>query len=158
MRDLRVGSEGFILKAKRSGTPCDECLDEFTGEVTNANCPTCFGLRWAGGYYAPEPNVVGDLTEEDNYLQRAQDNDLGMINPQTVRGMFVNTPFLSAMDIWVHKFSDVRYHVHNIHPRTHIRSVPILMVVDLKPIAFDNVVYTFPVVRADPAPCPVECP
>lgn len=154
LRSLRVGRESWLLKIKRSGTPCHVCLDQFTQEVTNSNCPTCYGSRWEGGYYTPEPLIFGDITAEETYLQRATEEGLGMTAPQIIRGMFVQYPYLATMDVIVNQSTDVRYHVHNVATRTHVRGVPVLMVADLRPIPFDNVVYKFPVPRVYPA-CPV---
>lgn len=155
---LGVGIEGWLLKIKMSGTPCPQCLDQFTGEVTNSNCPTCFGSRWVGGYYAPQPVVFADVTAEETYHQRATEEGMGMINPQIVRGMFIAEPYLATMDVWVNHSSDVRYHVHNVKPRTHIRGVPVLVIADLRPIPFDNVVYKIPIPRTfDPCPQQTGC-
>jgi len=154
LRALKVGVEAWLLKIKRSGTPCPDCLDQFTQEVTNSNCPVCYGSRWEGGYYTPEPLVFGDITAEETYNQRATEENLGMVAPMTVRGMFVFQPYLSTMDIIVNHTTDVRYHVHNIMTRTHVRGAPVLIVADLRPVPFDNVVYKFSVPRVFPA-CPV---
>lgn len=154
LRALRVGVEAWLLKIKRSGTPCYSCLDQFTQEVTNSNCPVCYGSRWVGGYYAPEPLVYGDITAEEIYNQRATEDGMGMVAPMTVRGMFIASPYLATMDVIVNHHTDVRYHVHNVMMRTHVRGVPVLRVADLRPIPFDNVVYKFPIPRTYP-PCPV---
>jgi hypothetical protein len=154
LRALNVGVNAWLLKIKRSGTPCQVCLDQFTQEVTNSNCPTCYGSSWEGGYYEPEPLVYADITGEETYLQRATEDGMGMVAPMTVRGMCLANPHLITMDIIVNHHTDVRYHVHNVSPRTHIRGVPTLVTVDLRPVPFDNVVYKFPVPRTYP-PCPV---
>lgn len=154
LRALKVGVEAWLLKIKRSGTPCPVCLDQFTQEVTNSNCPTCYGSRWEGGYYAPEPSVYADITAEENYHQRATEDGMGMVAPMIVRGMFISYPHMSTMDIIVNHHTDVRYHVHNIMMRTHVRGVGALYVADLRPVPFDNVVYKFPVPRTYPG-CPV---
>jgi hypothetical protein len=157
LKGLRVGVEGYLLKIKRSGTPCDVCLDRFTGEVTNSNCTTCFGSRWIGGYYTPQPAIYGDVNAEDNYQVRETEENLGMSNPQIVQAMFVADPYLSTMDVFVNSVTDVRYHVHNIKIRTHVRGAAVLTVVDLRPIPFDNVVYSYLIPRPDRG-CPLpEC-
>lgn len=153
LRALQVGVEGWLLKVKRSGTPCPACLDQFTEEVTNSNCPVCFGTRWVGGYYDPQPLIFADVTLEGIYQQRATEEGVGMVNPQIVRGMFVAQPYLSTMDVWVNQSSDVRYHLHEVKPRTFIRDVPILVTADMRPIPHDNVIYKIPVPRLYPG-CP----
>lgn len=154
LKALKVGVQAWLLKIKRSGTPCPVCLDQFTQEVTNSNCPTCYGSRWEGGYYEAEPLIFGDITAEETYHQRATEEGMGMVAPMIVRGMFIHHPYLSTMDIIVHHSSDVRYHIHNVKPRTHVRTVPVLIVADLRPVPFDNIVYKFPVPRTYPD-CPV---
>lgn len=151
---LMVGVEGWLLKIKRSGTQCPCCLDQYTGEVINSNCECCYGSRWLGGYYAPQPMVYTDITAESRYYQRATEDGMGMVNPQSVKGMFVALPYLSTMDVWVNNSSDVRFHIHQVQPRTYIRDVPILVVAELRPIPHDNVVYKFPIPRTYPG-CPI---
>ena len=154
LKALRVGIPGWLLKIKRSGTPCPSCLDPLTQEVTNSNCPVCFGSRWSGGYYTPQPDIFADVTFEPNYQQR-DEQGMGMVNPKSVNGMFVGQPYLSTMDVWVNDTSDVRYHIHGVNVRTGIRGVPLLVVAEMRPIPSDNVVYTFPVSRTFP-PCPTK--
>lgn len=145
LNQLHVGAEGYILKSKQSGTPCPVCLDQFTKEVTDSNCPTCFGQRWVGGFYAPTVATFVDLNPESVSFQRDVESGHAMINPQAVEGLFLAEPFMSTTDIWVSKTSDVRYYMSEIKVRTHMKHVPLLSHVTLRPIPFDQVVYSVPV-------------
>jgi hypothetical protein len=98
--------------------------------------------------------IFADVTAENNYQQRATEDGMGMVNPKIITGLFVAQPYLSTMDIWMSNSSDVRYHIHEVRPRTHVRGVPVLVVADMRPVPFDNVVYTLPVPRTFPD-CPI---
>jgi hypothetical protein len=145
LRALGVGIEGWLLKAKRSGVPCTQCLDPRTGEVTDSNCATCYGQRWVGGYYTPIPTIFGDIAPSNSYLNRQIEGGEGMVNVRTTQGIFVASPFIAMNDVWVNKTSDDRYHIHNVDPLTHVRGVSLIVKAELRLIPSDNIIYRFPV-------------
>lgn len=145
LRRLGVGQEGFLLKAKRSGTPCPDCLDPRTGEVTDSNCTTCFGQRWVGGFYDPISAYYGDFPPSDRYLHRELEQGQGMVNTMITQGIFTGLPFLAMGDVFVNSTSDIRYQVHSIKVLTHIKGVPVIQMVELRRIPTSWIVYQIPV-------------
>ncbi len=144
MRRLKVGTEGLLLRAKQAGTPCTACTDRDTQEQTDAQCPTCFGQRFVGGYYVAEPDVFADEGPSGHALNI----DLkasGMVDPKTGgRARFVAIPSLNAYDVWCGKTSGNRYYIRNLDIIGQIRGVPVVVEVDLQLIPLDSVLYTFP--------------
>lgn len=145
---LKVGVKGWLLKAKRSGTPCPRCLDIFLQEPTDSNCPVCWDTRWLGGYYDPQPLVFYDLNQSQRYFSRDLEGGKGLNNPDSAEAMLVAEPFLSTKDVIVNDTSDIRYSVHSIATRTHIRGVPLLVIANLRKVPFSSVIYTFPIPRS----------
>lgn len=146
LRQLGVGQEGFLLKAKRSGTPCPVCLDPRTGEVTDSNCTICYGQRWEGGFYDAYPAYFGDINVSGKfYLNRELEQGEGMVYTQINEGEFVATPFLLMNDVFVSKTSDYRYQIHSINITTHIKGVPIIHKAELRLIPTDWIIYQFPI-------------
>ena len=141
LRRLGVGQEGFLLKAKRSGTPCTQCLDRYTGEVTDSNCTVCFGQRWIGGFYDPVPAYFGDFPPPNSYMNRELEQGEGMVNTQITQGIFVAMPFVSMNDVFVNKTSDIRYQIHSSKILTHLRGVPVIHSVEMRRIPTDWIVY-----------------
>lgn len=147
-RRLKASVEGYILKARRSGTPCPVCLDPRTGEVTDSKCPTCFGTRWEGGFFAPMPAVYGDLgLIGEVHLRRDLQVD-GMVMPFNTRARFLAAPFITAYDVWVNKTSDDRYFIHPYQVVAQIRGVPLIIDAELRRIPYDDIVYRVPVPRS----------
>lgn len=145
LKALGVGREGFLLKAKRSGTPCPVCLDPRTGEVTDSNCPVCYGQRWVGGFYDAIPSYFGDIAPPPHYAQRELEQGEGMVNTRIIEGIVLGIPFVAARDVFVDKYSDERFQVHNVKPSTHVKGVAYIVQVELRLIPTDWVIYQFPV-------------
>jgi len=145
LRQLGVGQEGYLLKAKRSGTPCPECTDPRTGEVTDSNCTTCYGQRWEGGFYDAIPAYFGDFPPPSSYLNRELEQGEGMVNTQITQGVFTALPFVTMNDVFVAKTSDIRSQIHSTKVMTHLRGVPLIVMVELRRIPTDWVIYQFPI-------------
>lgn len=138
----QVSPEGFLLKAKRSGTPCPVCLDPFTGEVTDSKCSTCFGNRWVGGYYDPVPKIYMDIQLDQSNEQRNLSTGEGMDYSIITSARFTATPQLAHRDIWVNKYSDERYIIRSVKTRSQIRGVQIIVECELRKLPYDDIVYS----------------
>lgn len=137
--------QGYLLIAKRSGTVCS-CVDPLTGEVTNSNDTTCYGVGYVGGYYDPFPCTFFDLTTD----QRSEALDLqarGMIDDQLREGRFIGYPTISVRDVFVDRDSDERYYFKKIQIKAAIRDVPIIVSPALLLAPYTDVIYSFPVSR-----------
>jgi len=135
-----TSNEGYLLRRKRTGTPCTKCLDPATGDVTLSRCDLCQGTRYLGGYFAPvsatfcriEPNSTREHRKPDSTGTEKQD---------VTQGRIVAVPGLESMDVWVDGDTDLRYHVHVVGIVAQIRSVPLVLNVELRQAPFDDPVY-----------------
>ena len=140
---LAVAPPGLLLKALQSGTPCPACTDASgTDEQTDAQCPTCFGQRFVGGYYPAQACVYFDPGTDQRYNR--QDLQAGMVNPRDQTARVLAAPFLSTYDVWVNRATDVHYYIHQLRVLAQMHQVPLVYEAQMKFIPFDDVVYTFP--------------
>jgi hypothetical protein len=137
----RSAIPGFLLKARRSGIPCTVCLDPCTNQVTNADCPVCFGQRYVGGYYAADPCFFCKDAQETS---REYIGELGTSKDSSLRGSFLSQLVLVQEDVFVARGSDQRYQLQQVTEEAVWRGVPIALGATLKPLPFTHVVYQVP--------------
>lgn len=134
---------GWLLRRKRTGTTCSKCIDPATGDVTLSKCDVCKGTRFTDGYFAAIPNVWCRLdptgVREHRNLQGP-----GSEKQDTTTGRMVAVPDVESFDVWVSEATDLRYILHTITPAAVIRHVPLVLSVEARQAAFDDVVYTIP--------------
>lgn len=140
-----AGQEGYLLKRKLFGTACTVCTDSMTGEVRNAQCPTCLGTGVVGGYYSPVPCVYAELSphgtrSEIDAQARGTVNDL-----PRVQARMLNVPQVFSYDVWVDRDSDFRWIIHSIQNAVEVRGVPIV----LYPVEMRLAPYSHPVYSID---------
>lgn len=141
---LNVGTEGILLKRKRTGIPCPQCTNPFgTDEQTDSKCPICFGTRFQGGYYTAQAKVFTSVMLDQSYPRHEPQRE-GSTDPRQVTGRFIGMPWLSTFDVWISKTTDVRYMLHGKKVLADLRGVPYIYDVDMLLIPFDDVIYTFP--------------
>lgn len=136
--------KGYLLKAKRHGPPCVECLDPDTQEVTKSHCDTCKGTRWIGGYYAAMPATYAQLAENETRTNVDAQQNRGTVHDDAKIGRFVGLPQLYSYDVWVDADSDERHFLHDVNVLCHQRGVPLIYDAKLRVIEFGHVVYTVP--------------
>lgn len=143
LRRLEVGIEGYLLRRKQSGTPCPACTNPFTDEQTDSQCPTCFGTRFEGGYYAAQSSVYADPGLFGNE-HRVDLQARGSTNiPTKAKARFLASPDINTFDIWVNKSTDVRYNIRGANAIGAVQGLPVSHEVLLELIPFDSVVYSF---------------
>lgn len=134
------GTEGYLLKRKLSGDPC-ECLDPLTQESTNPDCELCYGAGFVGGYYAPYPCVWVELgrTSHRTHLDdnRGTADDLPVLSGCRM----LNVPQVTSYDVWVDKRSDHRWIIHRVDAAAEIRGVPIVVSCELRLAPYSHPVY-----------------
>jgi hypothetical protein len=141
---LQVGTEGILLKRKRSGVPCTQCTDPYgSGEQTDSACPTCFGTRFVGGFYVAQAQVYTSSTLDQVYPHHEPQAE-GTADQRTITGRFVGTPWLTSFDVWVSRTSDMRYMMHGKKVLADLRGVPFIYDVEMKLIPFNDIIYAFP--------------
>ncbi len=136
--------EGYLLKAKRYGTTCTECVDPDTEEVTKSHCPVCKGNRWVGGYYAAVPASYAQLTDNPTRTHVDMQQNRGTVHDEIKQARFLGLPQLYSYDVWVDKDSDQRYYLHDVSPKARIRGVPLVFDATLRLAEYNDVIYTVP--------------
>jgi hypothetical protein len=145
------GQEGYILKRRVTGTPCPVCLSFMTDEVTNAQCPTCYGTGFDGGYYPPLGCVWANLTPFGDFEHLDREQTRGSTNQATTRARMLATPQLCTHDVWVDRDSDYRWSIHQVQNIVEMRGIPVVVQVDMQLCPFNDPVYKFPVADLVPA-------
>lgn len=138
-----AGTEGYLLKRRLFGAYCD-CTDPLTQEVRDAQCPTCFGTGFVGGYFDAYPCF---------YVELAEGNQRGHLDPMrgsvddlpVVKGRMVNDPQVFSYDIFVQKNSDIRWLVHELESKVEMRGLPVIVEATLRQLPFSNVAYDVPI-------------
>jgi hypothetical protein len=134
--------KGYLLKAKRYGTPCTQCLDPDTEEITEANCETCKNTRWVGGYYKAMPAQYAQIKENPTRTHVDTEKNRGTIADEIKRGRFLGLPQVYSYDVWVDSDSDQRYYLHEICPIAKLRGVPIIFDAELRLAEYSDVIYS----------------
>jgi len=135
-----TSTEGYLLRRKRNGAACTRCLDPRTGEVTLSKCTVCKGTRFVDGYFAAVPAVFCRV--EPNPTREKQNLQTGTEKQDTTQGRLLAVPGLESYDVWVDKDSDLRHYIHVVGPIAQIRSVPLVLNVELRQAPFSDVIYT----------------
>ena len=138
------GTQGLLLKRKKFGVRCPECLDHDTLEVTDSECPICLGTGIVGGYY---PAVEFWFTLPANMRRR-------LTVAQPPRGTFADMthngarcvlyPQIDTRDVWVKANTDQRYIIDNYQVVTEVRGLPIIASAELRLAPATDIVYAIP--------------
>ncbi|MCA9362066.1 hypothetical protein KC906_01705, partial [Candidatus Kaiserbacteria bacterium] len=139
----QAGMEGFLLKRRIFGPACS-CIDVMTGESRDADCSLCYGTAFAGGYYDPYPCFYVERKQNSGF--RSYNSEKGTTNDgHIISGRCLNIPAVFSYDTWVEKSTDDRYYFHKINSVVSIRGYDIVMEVELRRAAYNDIIYTFPV-------------
>ena len=137
-----VGTQGVYLARKQWGELCDECLDYNTQMVTDANCETCYGTGFVGGYHTPSVLWIG----EDRIDVRAKrDANLGVVADQTQFARVIALPFLTAKDVWVSLTTGERWIIQAKREEAAMQGKPIIYQVEMRLAETASVVYKIPI-------------
>lgn len=79
-----AGTDVLLLKRRTHGQTCSNCYDPILGRTTIANCLTCYGTGYEGGFYTPFPMKVqineGSSRNQLSVFGEWQDNDAIITN------------------------------------------------------------------------------
>lgn len=138
------GIEGLLLKRKKFGVECPECLDHDTREVTNSECGVCFGTGIVGGYY---PAIEFWFTNTPGIRRR-------VTNAAPPRGKHADAvedgarcvlyPQIDTKDVWIAAGTDDRYIIDGYRVVAAIRGLPLIATVQLKLAPATDIVYAIP--------------
>jgi hypothetical protein len=90
------GEPVFVFPRRTSGARC-VCYDAVTSKLVRANCVTCYGTGWAGGYHKPVITCM-DLGKPRDTVQL---QNIGKTNVDVAAFLAPNTPRLKENDLIV---------------------------------------------------------
>ena len=139
------GTRGHLLVRKKFGVVCPICLDWDTKEVTNSDCPVCYGTGITGGYY---PAVNYAITMAANWNRKIVDGKppLGTSSDIVKSGRSVHYPAIDTRDVWVRADNGERYIVDSYAVIAQMRSVPLIVKPVIKLAPMTDIVYSIPLV------------
>ena len=145
------GTLGFLLKRKKFGVSCTNpaCLEWDTREVTDSNCPICYGTGIVGGYY---PGIEHYFTFNPGTKRRinAGQPPRGVHSDINDSVRSILYPNIDTRDVWVNVGSDQRYIVDSYDVIVDMKSVPLVGTVHLKLAPATDVVYSVPIEGTPP--------
>jgi hypothetical protein len=137
------GTQGFLLKRKKFGIRCDHCTDWDTKEITDSDCPYCYGTGLEGGYYA---GLDYWMTLESNWKRR-----INAATPPRGTNADINKgarcvfyPPIDTKDIWVRADNDKRYIIDGYTAIAEMRGVPLVVMAQIRLAPASDVVYNVP--------------
>jgi hypothetical protein len=150
---LRTGQDGYLLKRKLFGQPCPEsCVDFQTKEITDPECPTCYGTGFVGGYFEPAPCVYASLDPRVSHNERDAGQARGTINDALrVKATMLGVPQVFENDVWVDKQTDRRWYIHQIQHRIEIRGVAAVIDCEFRLAPFTDPIYQIEITDQIPA-------
>jgi hypothetical protein len=137
-------TDGFLLKRKKFGVSCPHCRDWDTGEITDSDCPYCYGVGILGGYY---PGVMFSMDIDANWSRRLTVGP----PPQGVNSNIVKQarctlyPSLDTKDIWVRADNDERYIIDKWTCVASYRGLQLVAMATLKLAPVTDIVYSVPI-------------
>lgn len=146
------GSEGFLLKRRLFGPPCDaDCIFEPTKEVINPQCSKCFGSGFAGGYFDPVSCIYVALSPNSSHNNLDGGKVVGTIEEgAVVKGRMLAVPAVFENDVWVDKKNDHRWYIHRIKNVVELRNIPIAIDVEFRFAPFTDPIYDFEILDQIP--------
>jgi len=145
------GTPGFLLKRKKFGIACTQCRDWDTGEVTDGDCPVCYGTGIVGGYY---PGVEFYVTKKANWRRRINvaTPPRGTNADITADGdRCVLYPLIDTKDVWVQADSDARYIIDSYTVIAAYKGLPLVAAVKLMLAPGSHIVYSVPIEKQEPS-------
>ena len=137
-----AGSYGKLFRRRDWGGLCPECTDFDTGERVIDNCGACFDTGYIGGYYDPVEYWI-DTSVHSQRLQR--DDNMGMTGDINKTGRTVPYPFPQSNDVWWSAKDGRRYFLQKIEILSKIRTVPIIISVELRLVPTTSIIYQLPI-------------
>lgn len=146
VRDLSVGLRKLngvpcaVLKKKQWGERCPRCYDKVSREVVRANCVTCWGTGFVGGYWAP----VKVHTRRSAPVSATQQTPEGKSDSNSVRIWMPHIPQLDRDDVIVFLRDNKRFRVDQ-QSETQITTVTVHQTISAVEIERSHILYKLPV-------------
>jgi hypothetical protein len=139
------GIEGYLLKRRHYGPKCPTCLEFQTEEVTDPECPTCYGTGFQCGYFYPMGCIWADLSPKTKRKHIDDQGMRGTVSDIIVTGRMLMLPLIQEYDVWVNAKTDDRYYLHSIQNVAEMRGVPLVANVEMRPAPFTDIIYDVPI-------------
>ena len=140
LRSRLATANGYLLKARVGGTRCPVCADLQTDEARNADCETCYGTGWRGGYFRPMPGVWADIDPQAAPAEQYEQGTLA-----NAHGRILHIPLIEERDVWVNAATDDRFFIHKLQNIVEFRgTLPLIARADFHLAAHSHVIYTIP--------------
>lgn len=135
---------GFLLKRKKYGVRCSHCRDWDTDEITNSDCPYCFGVGILGGYY---PGIEFSMKLADNWNRKLAIGPPPQgVNTDIVKqARVVLYPTFDTRDIWVRTDNDERYIIDSWTCIASYKGLQLIATAVLKLAPVTDIVYSVPI-------------
>lgn len=139
----KAGNAGWLLQKRQSGPLCTTCLDWDTRECIDPNCEDCYGTKYTNGYYEAVPYYMEFLPSE--VMDKKVTLPLGEEDIRLQGGRCLAFPILSSNDIYVEKFSNRRYKIHQVKSIAEIRGIPLVYQVALEELHSSRIEFKIPI-------------
>jgi len=138
-RQIYHKSPGYLLKRRWMGVRCNRCNNPLTNTVTEDQCPICFGTGFIGGYFSPvQCGMEITLSGSGDKV----DPGRGPINDGLSQGRITAIYCPEQNDVWVDSMTGSRYRLVGHEVICHERSVPLVLMAQLKHIPASDIVYS----------------
>lgn len=134
------GTELVVLKRKRWGARCPVCYDAVSRSATRADCTTCFGTTFTGGYYDPII-TMGRRTVLQKTTALAVE---GKSNINVGQMWLLDAPYVEPDDILVALRDNRRFLINKIN-NTELQTVTVHQKVDMTELVRSSIEYRIPV-------------
>ena len=138
-----INSGGYILKRRRWGTSCPQCLDwDLKESQQAASCPLCFGVGVCGGFF---PAVDYRFVFESGAPRRLQRNEnTGQTNDYVKQARGISYPFVESGDVYVKIDDGNRFIIQTVAHTAAIGTVPLIIKAELRLAPVTDIIYLVP--------------
>jgi len=140
---VNMTAVGWLLKRKRWGTGCPQCLDYDSGEVKSVDCPVCYGTGFVGGYF-PAVDFIFTLVNAPWPREFKWDETVSRKNDIARQGRAVAYPYLDTNDVYVRQDTGERFFVNQIQTAAEVGGVPVVVLAELRLAPVTHVIYKIP--------------
>lgn len=139
------GTAGFLLKRKKFGIACTRCRDWDTDEITDGDCPICYGTGIVGGYYPGIEFYVrprGGWTRRINLATPPRGTNADIIDDGNRCVLY---PLVDTRDVWVEADADARYIIDGYEVLVDYKGLPLVASLKMALAPGSHIVYSVPI-------------
>lgn len=140
-----IGIEGWLMKRRRYGSDCPECIDPHTHEPTCSVCATCGGTGVQGGYHSVFQRTlfaVGGLMDSRQQIDDGMER--GTVKPGVELFDLYGFPTVDTRDVFIEKQSGRRWFIERVTETAKKRSYTFKVRAEFRLAALSDVIYQVP--------------